>query len=263
MPRATIAKLIGLTLVLSVITSVIMLIPEWNGVNGSVERDQIDVMLDVMIVISSFVFSIVIVMMGWCLYAYRAKPGDESDGEPIHGNSRVEFAWTAIPTVIVLICGVYAAIVLEDIEAKEPNAMPVQVTAQQFAWRFDYPDQGVTSTELHVPDGQQIELELTALDVLHSFWVPEWGIKRDLVPAGPEGAENIDNKTVVTPDLPGTYSVICTELCGLGHTTMRATAVVESQAEFDKWIADQAQIPKDNPGTGAAGGKGAGSLAGK
>ncbi len=76
--------------------------------------------------------------------------------------------------------------------------------------------------------------------MLHSFWVPEWRIKRDLVPAGP-GGNDIDNQFVVTPNQVGTFNVVCTELCGLGHATMRATVVVESQEEFDAWLAQQAQ----------------------
>ena len=117
--------------------------------------------------------------------------------------------------------------------------MQVNVTAQQFAWRFDYPEQGVTSTELHAPSGTQLELHLNALDVLHSFWVPEWGIKRDLVPGSDlPGGDDIDNVVRVTPDVEGVYSVVCTELCGWGHSTMRAAAVVESQAEFDAWVED-------------------------
>jgi cytochrome c oxidase subunit 2 len=142
--------------------------------------------------------------------------------------------------------------------------MEVDVTAQQFAWRFDYPEQGVTSNELHVPSGTQLDLHLNALDVLHSFWVPEWGIKRDLVPGSDlPGGDDIDNTVRVTPDVEGTYSVVCTELCGWGHATMRAAAVVESQAEFDAWIADQTAIPEGTVSTGAAGGNGAGVFSGE
>ena len=83
---------------------------------------------------------------------------------------------------------------------------------------------------------------MTALDVLHSFWVPEWGIKRDAVPAEDPEAEGIDNQFVVTPDHEGSFSLVCTELCGTGHATMRAPVVVESQEEFDAWLADQAKI---------------------
>src|SRR5690242_5923467 len=154
----------------------------WNGTEASTQAHEIDTLLNVMIILSCFVFSIVLVMLGYCVWKYRAKPGDESDGEPIHGNTRLEIIWTTIPTVIVLFAGIYSAVVLGDIEAEASDSMRVDVTAQQFAWRFDYVDEGKTSTELHVPSGTQLELHLQALDVLHSFWVPEWRIKRDLVP---------------------------------------------------------------------------------
>ena len=93
-----------------------------------------------MIVLSCFVFAIVMVMFGYAIWKFRAKPGDESDGEPIHGNTRLEIAWTVIPTIIVLFGAGYRWIVLDDIEAKAADAMPVDVTAQQFKWTFEYPE---------------------------------------------------------------------------------------------------------------------------
>jgi cytochrome c oxidase subunit II len=245
-------KLIAAILVLTAVTSVIMLIPDWNGEQASTVADDIDRLLDVAIVLSSLVFSIVLVMMGYSLWRWRAKPGDESDGEPVHGNTRLEIAWTVIPTVIVTFLAAYSWIVLDDIEAKDADRMKVEVTAQQFAWTFNYPEAGVTSKELHVPVGRQLELQLRALDVLHSFWVPEWRIKRDLVPGAP-GA-GIDDNIVVTPDREGTYNVICTELCGVGHSTMRATVVVESEDEFQQWLGQQQPIPAPTPSQGAPSG---------
>jgi cytochrome c oxidase subunit II len=239
MTRATYGRLLGAMLLLTVVISVVMLIPDWNGTQASAEADNIDTLLDVMIVLSSFVFAIVLVMLGYCVIAFRAKPGDESDGKPVHGNTKLEIAWTVIPTVIVLFGAAYSWIVLDDIEAKADNRMPVDVTAQQFKWTFEYPEEGVTSDEFHVPVDRQLELNLTALDVLHSFWVQEWRLKRDLVPIAEGNPTDVDNQMVVTPNEEGTFQVICTELCGLGHATMRAVVVVESQEEFDQWIAEQ------------------------
>lgn len=256
-PR-TILGLTLATLVLGTIMAVPIAAYDWFGVNASAEADDIDTLMDVMIIISSYVMAIVVVALVYAMWKFRAKPGDESDGKPIHGSTRLEIAWTVIPTIIVLAAAVYSWIVLDDIEAKQPDAMQVNVIAQQFAWRFDYPEEGVTSNELHVPVGRQLSLDLTALDVLHSFWVPEWRIKRDLVPVGP-GGDEVDRDVVVTPDREGVYSVVCAELCGLGHTTMRAAAVVQSQEEFDAWIAEQNELPEEgNVSTGAAGGGGAG-----
>jgi cytochrome c oxidase subunit 2 len=233
-------KLIAAVIVLTAITSVIMLIPNWNGEAASTAADDIDRLLDVMIVLSSFVFSIVMVMLGYSLYKWRAKPGDESDGAPIHGNTKLEIAWTVIPTVIVLFGAIYSWITLSDIEAHDPDRLVVDVYSQQFEWHFEYPEQGVTSRELHVPIGRQVEFRMHALDVIHSFWVPEWRIKKDNVPG-------ITTRAYITPDKEGSFSLICTELCGLGHSTMRAAAVAEPTADFEAWLATQDPIPPNSP----------------
>lgn len=257
--RPTLTKLVCAIIASTAVMSAIMVNIPWMGEDASVEKGQIITLLNVMIVISSLVFCTVVVMMFYALWKFRAKPGDESDGEPIHGNTRLEMIWTLIPTLIVLASAIYSTIVLNDIEAEAADQIRVNVTAQQYAWRFDYPEEGVTSTELHAPEGTQLELHLNSLDVVHSFWVPEWGIKRDLVPgADLPGGQDIDSVTRVTPDVKGVYSVVCAELCGWGHSTMRAAAVVESQEDFDAWVKDQPKIPEGNAGAGAAGGQGAG-----
>src|SRR5215213_4390115 len=99
----------------------------WNGTEASTQAHDIDTLLNVMIILSCFVFSIVVVMLGYAVWKFRAKPGDESDGEPIHGNTKLEIAWTLIPTAIVLGGAVYSWIVLSDIEAKASDRMPVTV----------------------------------------------------------------------------------------------------------------------------------------
>ena len=109
-----------------------------------------------MIVLSCFVFAIVLVMLGYSIWKYRAKPGDESDGEPIHGNTKLEITWTVIPTVIVLFGAIYSWIILGDIESKASNPLRLDVTAQQFKWTFNYPQPNgkvVSSNVLVVPDG--------------------------------------------------------------------------------------------------------------
>ena len=226
----------------------------WNGTEASTQAHAIDTLLNVMIILSCFVFSIVLVMLGYCVWKYRAKPGDESDGEPIHGNTKLEIAWTVIPTVIVLFGAVYSWIVLGDIESQAADDLHINVTAQQYEWTFNYPqDNGkvVSSKVLVVPVDKQLDLKLTALDVLHSFWVPEWRIKRDLVPKGP-GGNDVDDTVVVTPDRVGTYNVVCTELCGFGHATMRALVKVVPQDQFDKWLDNQPQL-KPTPGSPESG----------
>ena len=148
----------------------------------------------------------------------------------------LEIAWTVIPTVIVLGLAVYSWITLDNIEAHDPNRMVVDVYSQQYEWHFDYPETGTTSRELHVPVNRQIEFRMHALDVIHSFWVPEWRIKKDNVPG-------ITTRAYITPTKTGDFTLVCTELCGIGHATMRAPVVVEdSQAAWQQWAAKQPPI---------------------
>ncbi len=172
-------------LVLTAVISVVMLQIDWNGVAGSTEADDIDMLLDVMIVLSSFVYSIVLVMLGYSIWRYRAKPGDESDGEPIHGNTRLEIAWTADPDRDR---AVRRRLQLVDPrQDRGPGGRPARGRRHRAAVRvdFEYPEESVTSTELHVPVDRQVEFNLEALDVIHSFWVPEWRVKKDAVPGQP------------------------------------------------------------------------------
>jgi cytochrome c oxidase subunit II len=229
--RLPIAKMLAATIALTVVISVVMVQINWNGEAASTAAPKIDQLLDVMIILSSFVFSLVMVMLFYALWKFKAKPGDESDGEPIHGNTRLEIAWTVIPTIIVLFGAGYSWAVLDEIEEPAQDPLKVQVFAQQFAWSFGYPGKGNawSEYELHVPLNRQVQFKLHAQDVIHSFWVPEWRMKKDAVPG-------ITTTAIVTPDKPGTYQLICTELCGFGHATMRAEVVVEPAKDFRKWV---------------------------
>ena len=119
-----------------------------------------------MIVLSCFVFAIVMVMFGYAIWKYRAKPGDESDGEPIHGNTKLEIAWTVIPTIIVLFGAGYSWIVLDDIEAKDADADAGRRDRQQFKWTLRVPRESrqgdgapLSTNELHVPVDRQLEVD--------------------------------------------------------------------------------------------------------
>ena len=185
--RLPIAKMLAATVAMTAAISAVMLSISWDGQQASTAAPKIDQLLDVMIVISSFVFSLVIVMLFYALWKFKAKPGDESDGEPIHGNTRLEVAWTLIPTVIVLFGGAYSWSVLNDIEEPTKNPLTVDVFSQQYAWSFGYPgkDNAWSEGELHVPLDRQVHFKMHAQDVIHSFWVPEWRIKKDNVPGSP------------------------------------------------------------------------------
>jgi len=232
MGRLPIAKMLAATVAMTAVISAVMVPINWNGQGASTAAPKIDQLLSVMIVLSAFVFSLVMVMLFYALWKFKAKPGDESDGEPIHGNTRLEVAWTVIPTIIVLFGAGYSWSVLNDIEEPAENPLTVEVFSQQFAWSFGYPgkDNAWSEGELHVPLDRQVHFKMHAQDVIHSFWVPEWRIKKDNVPG-------ITTTAIVTPDKLGSYQLICTELCGFGHAAMRAEVVVETPADFRKWVA--------------------------
>jgi cytochrome c oxidase subunit 2 len=177
------------------------------------------------------------------------------DGPPIHGHTGLEIVWTAVPAALVTAISIVSAIVLAKNDhlpkasAANPNPLKplvVDVTAQQFAWSFQYPDFGkLTSATLKLPLKAPVELRITSLDVTHSFWVPEFGQKQDAVPGS-------TTKLVITPDKNGTYPVICTELCGLGHAVMRSRAEVMPEQKFLSW-AKAGQKQAGGGGGGASG----------
>jgi len=229
--RLPIAKMLAATIVLTIVISAVMVPINWDGQGAATAAPKIDDLLRVMIVLSSFVFSLVMVMLFYALWKFKAKPGDESDGEPIHGNTRLEIAWTLIPTIIVLFGAGYSWKVLDEIESPKADHVTVDVFSQQYAWSFAYPGKNYAYVEgeFHVPVNRQIQFKMHAQDVIHSFWVPEWRIKKDNVPG-------ITTTAIVTPDKVGTYQLVCTELCGFGHATMRAKVVVEPEAKWAKWV---------------------------
>jgi len=175
----------------------------------------------------------VIAVLVYSIWKFRAAPDDDSDGPSIHGNTNLEIAWTVIPAILVIAIGVLSAVILSQNGNAGTNPMTIKIFAQQFAWRFEYPEQkNLRSYELVMPVNRNIDFQMTALDVIHSFWIPEMGQKQDLVPG-------IDTRIVVTPTKTGSFTLICTELCGLGHATMRAPVRVVSQQAFDTWVKQQ------------------------
>lgn len=190
--------------------------------------------------ISIVIFAVVMAVMIYAIFKFRRKPDDDTDGPPVHGNTKLEIIWTVIPTIICIVLGVVAAVGLHQNGKAGPNPLKVDVIAQQFAFAFKYPN-GVQSGTLRMPQKRAVELHVTSLDVIHSFWVPEFGQKQDMVPGQ-------TFRLVVTPTRLGTYPVICTELCGLGHSIMRTAAVVMPPAEFDAWLTGQADKLAGPPG---------------
>ena len=230
MRRGSIASLIGIAIVAGGIAAAVALALPWLPKPASNEADRIDPLFWFVIAICIVVFAVVIAVMVYSIFHFRAAPDDLSDGPPIHGHTGLEIVWTLIPTVLVTVIGIVSAIVLSRNDALGANVLKINVTAQQFAWSFSYPEaNGLTSGVLRVPKDRSVLLTFTAKDVIHSFWVPEFSQKQDTVPG-------ITTTLHFTPNRLGTFPVICTELCGLGHSVMRTTAIVMSPAAFNKWL---------------------------
>lgn len=210
---------------------VAVLIP-WLPPADSKEAVKVDEVYWFVTIICVAIFALVAGVSLYAIWKFRAAPDDLDDGAPIHGHTGLEVVWTAIPAALVTAITIYSGVVLTQVENIPKQHRVVEVTAQQFAWSFHYPEADVTSGQLALPVDEPVELKLNAKDVIHSFWVPEWRMKRDAVPG-------IETTLVITPTKEGTFTVICTELCGLGHAAMRARALVFSHAGYEKWLADE------------------------
>jgi cytochrome c oxidase subunit 2 len=182
-------------------------------------------------VLSVPVLMFVVVGLVYSAIRFRATD-DEEDGPPIHGHRGFQGVWLGISFALVIGLFGYGAKGLLDIRGSQTSDFEVQVSAEQWAWNFDYPSAGVTSKELHIPVGKRVHLVINSTDVIHSFWVPAFGIKQDAVPGRP-------TQIYVTATVVGTYPGLCAELCGFGHTDMHLTAVVSTQADLESWLSAQ------------------------
>jgi cytochrome c oxidase subunit 2 len=234
----TIASAIGVAIVLAI---------DWFPAANTDAAKDIDLLYDVLMIVSVPIFVLVMAVAIYSVMRFRAKPGDMGDGAPIHGNAKLEVVWVLIPFFIVSVLAAYAWIVLDDIEEKKPGEMRVKVFGQQFAWSYEYDGKDgkpVRSNELYLPVDKPVRFDIKTRDVIHSFWIPNFRLKSDAVPG-------ITTKWRATPNKIGNQDIVCAELCGVGHAAMRSQAHVVSQADFDKWLAKAAGGP---PPTGGGAG---------
>jgi cytochrome c oxidase subunit II len=243
--RGSIFQIVLIGLVAAAIATAVAIFVPWLPTPASREAGRIDFAYWFATVISLGIFAVVAAVLVYSVLNFRAKPGDWSDGPPVHGNTTIEIIWTIIPAVLVTSIAIVSAIVLAKDSHAGSNPLVVKVYAEQFAWQFQYPN-GKYYDNLHLPIDRGVKLEITSRDVLHSFWVPQFSQKQDAVPGQV-------NTLVITPDRLGTYPVICTELCGLGHSVMRSQATVMSQADYAKWYAASNAPPASSGGGGAGG----------
>jgi cytochrome c oxidase subunit II len=229
--RGSIVRITIYGVLAGILASLVAVLVPWLPTSASEEMDRIEFTFWFTTIICIAVFAVVAAAIIYSVLKFRANPDDDSDGPPIHGHTGLEIVWTAIPTVLVTAISVVSAVVLAKNDDAGPNPIRIAVTAQQFAWKFEYPgDQKLTSGQLVLPVNEPVKLTLRSLDVIHAFWVPEFGQKSDAVPG-------IETTLVITPNRKGEFSIVCTELCGLGHATMRAAVRVVDRAEYESFLA--------------------------
>jgi cytochrome c oxidase subunit 2 len=251
--RAQLRQMLLIGAVASVLGIALALVIDWFPVPASEQAGPIDTLWDVLLIASVPVFVLVETIVLYCAIKFRMKPGEElKDGPPIHGNTRLEIIWTAIPAILLVGLCTYAYVVLTDIEKAQANTMDVRVVGEQFTWTFYYPGEGdeeIASPQLYLPENTPVNFTVQSKDVIHDFWVPAFRMKIDAVPG-------IDTHLrVTTTDERGEFPVVCAELCGLGHSTMRQSAHVVTREEFEAKLDELAEGPQGGGGGGGGGGE--------
>jgi cytochrome c oxidase subunit 2 len=203
-------------------------------VQASTQGQIIDDLFTTHIWLIGFFFSLIVVFMLYSVVVFRRKKGEKGSGAYLTGNHNLEIVWTVIPLFIVLYLAVVGATTLADVERRDPDALVVNVFASQWNWRFEYED-GTNSDVLVLPKDSQVLLRLQSSDVIHSFFVPEFRVKQDVLPGG----EDFMRELRITPNLLGDFKVRCAEICGQLHYSMLADVSVIPANEFEIWLSSQ------------------------
>lgn len=216
----------------------------WLPPNVAAHGGEMDFIFNVILWITAIIFLVVEGALIWFVFRYRHKEGRKA--EYTHGNTRIEIIWTAIPFVIVIVLGAMSWGPWAD--AKSPNRAPqdaleLRAVGSQFEWNITYPgadgeldtdDDFVVRNQLHLPVSQPVRVHLEAEDVIHSFFLPHFRVKQDVVPG-------MSNQAVwFEATQAGEYVLACAELCGTGHTRMMASVTVYEPGGYEAWQASRA-----------------------
>jgi cytochrome c oxidase subunit 2 len=219
--------------VATAIATVVGLLIPWFPTDASQQLSRTRTLYYVLMLVTIPIGVGVTTVVLYSVWKFRMRPGEElKDGPPLHGNTTLEVVWTAAPALLILTMCIYSFIVLRSNEQAQASERTVNVTARQFAFEFSYPMRGgyVNSPILYLPVNRPVVFHIRSLDVIHSIFVPEFAEKLDAVPG-------ITTVLRVTPTRVGDYPAECTELCGPGHSLMRAPVRVVTAAAFQTWLA--------------------------
>ena len=198
---------------------------------------------------SAIIAVVVFVLLGLILLRFREPAGATGLPRQVRGHTALELAWTIAPALILLVIAIPTIQVIFRTQgtAAPAHALPVTVRGWQWWWEFRYPSLDVvTANELHLPVGRPIVFALEGPDVIHSFWIPQLGGKRDVVPGRL-------NHVSLTPERVGEYWGQCAEFCGASHANMGLRVIVEEPAAFERWVAAQKAPPPEPAGPAAEG----------
>jgi len=219
----------------------------WLPPNLSTLGRKIDELFYAILIITGIIFFGVQGTLLYFLFKYRSRP--DSKAHYTHGNQRLEIIWTAIPAVILVFLTIFSQQLWSEIKMTiPPNTYPIEIQAEQFAWnvryagpdgKFGTPDDIKTINQLHIPVGKPVRVRLTSIGkdgkhpVIHSFFLPEFRLKQDVMPGM---GIDVWFEAIKT----GKYEIACAEFCGLGHYRMRGFVSIHSQEGFDAWLKEQA-----------------------
>lgn len=250
-------KVIVLALVVGTAGSVFswLSMSDWFPVDAATQATRQDQIYLVVMIICWYLFAAIFSALVYSLWAWRAKPGDDRDGPPIHGHTGLEIVWTVIPVIIVVSLAIYAGYTVVRDEALSKRHLTVMVTGQQFWWSFRYPGYTFKSGYVEVPVNQDVQFRITALDndVVHEFYIPAFREGEDAVPG-------LTTFLEAHPTRTGTYEIVCAELCGIGHAQMRTVIRVVSDSQYQQWLAAMQSAAK--PPASTAGSTTSSSMAG-
>jgi len=250
---------------LILIISLVFAISFWIGFNvnllpaeASINAPIYDELFKILFIIGLIIFIGMTIAVIYSLFKFRKRNDQIGDGIALEGNLSLEIVWTIIPSIIVLLIGLYSYNIYDRMGGMQElnhnhemmssntekiwagisqtsdneiaiNNLSIEVSAMQFAFLFNYPKGNFISGELHVPVDQKVSMKMESKDVIHAFWVPEFRIKQDIIPGQP---------TILnfTPTKVGKYPIICAELCGPYHGGMRASIIVEEESDYNEWF---------------------------
>jgi cytochrome c oxidase subunit II len=195
----------------------------WQG--GSNFSGEIDLVFSIILGICLFFFLLITFLLVYFTFRYhRTRNSSPTD---IEGNTRLEIIWTIIPAILVIGMFFLGLRGFHDMQSPPSDAMRIKVQASMWNWNFTYPN-GASSKELVVPVNSPILLELSSFDVIHSFYVPAFRIKKDVVPGA-------SHTVWFSATKPGEYDVLCAEYCGKSHSYMHAVVKVIAPEDFSAW----------------------------